>query len=68
MCGGKFRSTTYLDFKGDNVNGYDAYLTNFTPKPQYRRVVYYAHVDCPLFRWLADQGRKRCKCIKNYAV
>lgn len=29
MCGGKFRSTTYLDFKGDNVNGYDAYLTNF---------------------------------------
>ena len=26
MCGGKFRSTTYLDFKGDNVNGYDVYI------------------------------------------
>ena len=26
MCGGKFRSTTYLDFKGDNVNGYAVYI------------------------------------------
>ena len=26
MCGGKFRSTTYLDFKGDNVNGYGVYI------------------------------------------
>lgn len=26
MCGGKFRSTTYLDFKGNNVNGYGVYI------------------------------------------
>lgn len=38
------------------MNGYDAYLTKFPAKPQYRRVVYYAHAGCPIFRWLSDHG------------